>query len=500
MAGYPVVQEALTVDNTAAKSMRQRALTVDNMNLASKEMRYAVRGEVVTKANEIKERLAQGEALPFKSLVPCNIGNPHAVKQKPITFYRQVAACCLCPSLIDGDESGFPADVKARAKEYLDATAGNGVGAYTDSVGLNFIRKQVCDFIERRDGFPAKAEDIELTTGASEGIKRCLAAIISTEKDGILIPRPQYPLYTASITMFGGKAVFYDLDEKAGWKVTRRSLDIALRGFNGTMRAITVINPGNPSGSVLDEQDIEMIIDFCHQHVIVILADEVYQENIYAEGKKFHSFKKVLRSMQKKDEKYKTIQLLSFHSTSKGLIGECGQRGGYMEMNGFSANFHAQMTKVAATSLSSNTIGQIFVGLMVTPPKEGDPSYPLFKQEADGIFEGMRRRAGLLSKGLNEIPGIHSQAIEGAMYAFPKVSISMKAQEAAKEEGIAADDFWCLRLVEECGIVCVPGSGFGQEQNTFHFRITILPPDDMLEGMLVRLKKFQEDFMAKYKD
>merc|ERR550537_630367 len=112
-----------------------------------------------------------------------------------------------------------------------------------------------------------------------------------------------------------------------------------------------------------------MIVGFAKDRGVVILADEVYQENVYAAGKSFHSFKKVLRDLQKEDSSYAGVQLISFHSTSKGLLGECGQRGGYMEFVGFSARTLAIFT-VAATSLSSNTMGQVFCGLMVTPPNE----------------------------------------------------------------------------------------------------------------------------------
>merc|ERR1719422_574777 len=135
-----------------------------------------------------------------------------------------------------------------------------------------------------------------------------------------------------------------------------------------------------------------MIINFSYEKHIVILADEVYQENVYVKGKQFHSFKKVLRQMQAKDATYSKVQLISFHSTSKGLIGECGQRGGYMEMVGFSERFKQQMTKVAATSLSSNTLGQIFIGMMVTPPKPGDTSHGLFKEGAKPSSPGSKRR------------------------------------------------------------------------------------------------------------
>lgn len=264
-------------------------------------------------------------------------------------------------------------------------------------------------------------------------------------------------------------------------------------------RALAVINPGNPVGAVLGRADIEMMLDFATENDLVVLADEVYQENIYAEGKSFVSFKKVLMEMRARDaETYAETQLISFHSTSKGLIGECGQRGGYMEFVGFSERTLAQFTKVAATSLSSNTIGQVFCGLMVTPPKTDGPSYPLFRKEVDGIFDGLKRRAKALTEGLNHIPGLRSNPIEGAMYAFPSLELPAKAVEKARSQNLAPDAFWCMQLVEKTGIVCVPGSGFGQKDGTYHFRITILPPDDMLQRMIERLRRFQEDFLKEY--
>merc|ERR1712190_263583 len=131
---------------------------------------------------------------------------------------------------------------------------------------------------------------------------------------------------------------------------------------------------------------------------------------------------------------------------------------------------------------------------MVTPPKQGDPSYDLFVQETKGVFDGLSRRAQALQDGLNSIPGISCQNIEGAMYGFPRVELSKNVQNKAAEQNMPADEYWCLRLVESTGIVCVPGSGFGQEDGTFHFRITILPPDDMLSDMLFRLKAFHVAF------
>jgi len=197
-------------------------------------------------------------------------------------------------------------------------------------------------------------------------------------------------------------------------------------------------------------------------------------------------------------QRYAESQLISFHSTSKGLIGECVQRGGYMEVVGFSDDFAAVLQKIAATTLSPCTLGQCFVGLMVTPPQSGDPSNELFRSETGAIYRGLQRCAQLLSEGLNGIPGISCNPIEGAMYAFPKVQIPEAAVKEAMNQNMEADVFWCLGLVEATGVVTVPGSGFGQEPGTYHFRTTILPPEEMLQDMIQRVASFQADFLALY--
>jgi len=326
--------------------------------------------------------------------------------------------------------------------------------------------------------------------------------IVREKRGGIMVPRPQYPLYSATLTMVGGQLVPYRTFEESGWRTTRAELEDCLSRAEAEgicVRSICVINPGNPVGTVLDADEIAMFINFAAVHKLVVLADEVYQSNVYAEGKQFVSFKKVLREQQTEDaQQYAESQLISFHSTSKGLMGECGQRGGYMEMVGFSDEIAAVMQKVAATNLSPGTLGQCFVGLMVTPPKPGDPSNAMFRSETDDIFLGLQKRAKFLSESLNSIPGMSCNPIEGAMYAFPRVHIPEAAVEKAKNQNMEADVFWSLELLEATGVVTVPGSGFGQEPGTYHFRTTILPPEEMLQDMVERVAAFQADFSALY--
>ena len=227
----------------------------------------------------------------------------------------------------------------------------------------------------------------------------------------------------------------------------------------------------------------------------------------------FHSCKKVLRKLQDGSlavpascggkcgaAELQAAQVISFHSTSKGLIGECGQRGGYLEMVGFSEATLGQFTKVAATSLSSCTIGQVFIGLMVQGPAEGTPSKQLFDQESKEIMAGLKRRALLATAALNVMPGITCQTIEGAMYAFPSLALPARFVAKCAEAGQAADEAWCIELMESTGIVCVPGSGFGQKDGTYHVRMTILPPDDMFASMLQKLEAFQVELHKEWGD
>ena len=120
-------------------------------------------------------------------------------------------------------------------------------------------------------------------------------------------------------------------------------------------RAIVVINPGNPTGQVISRQNIESIIMLCHTHGILIIADEVYQNNIYSKDRKFISFRQVLAEM---GPPYNTeVELISYHSISKGLLGECGLRGGYMELHNLPKPAEDVFYKLKSIELCSNTVG-----------------------------------------------------------------------------------------------------------------------------------------------
>jgi alanine transaminase len=259
-----------------------------------------------------------------------------------------------------------------------------------------------------RDGFPAEAKDIYLSAGASSGVNTLLHIICASSNTGVLVPIPQYPLYTASLSVLDAKCVPYYLDESKGWGTDLEAIKGAYNKAieEGTdVRAIVIINPGNPTGASLPEEDVKAVIDFAAEKKLVVMADEVYQTNVF-KGK-FHSFKAVLRKMQQEDsEKYKYVELASLHSISKGMVGECGHRGGYFELCGFDPDVVEQIYKFVSISLCAPVIGQCLVELMVNPPKVGEPSYELYRQEWDGIFEGLQKRATALYEAFKEMEGV----------------------------------------------------------------------------------------------
>ncbi|PPD80225.1 hypothetical protein GOBAR_DD22833 [Gossypium barbadense] len=284
----------------------------------------------------------------------CNIGNPQSLGQKSITFFREVLALCDHPAILAKSETQalFSADSIERAKKILDQIPGRATDAYSHSQGIKGLRDTIAAAIEARDGFPADPNDIFMIDGAGPAVHMMMQLLIRSEKYGILCPIPQYPLYSTSIALHGGTLVPYYLDEATGWglEVSELKKQLQEAKSNGiTVRALVVINPGNPIEQVLAEENQKAIVEFCKEEGLVLLADEVARSMGYDE---------------------KDIHLVSFQSVSKGYYGECGKReGGYMEVTGFGADVKEHIYKLASMNLCSNITGQILASLVMSPPK-----------------------------------------------------------------------------------------------------------------------------------
>ena len=470
-----------------------------NPNIARIE--YAVRGPIPQRAAELAR---QG-----MRTIPCHIGNPQALGQQPISFYREVLSFLEAPARLARErtlgrlfrsnpqrfeglsDADFASDYVLAVCDDMLSKFGTGLGAYTESKGPYFIREAVAAYIDRRDGVATTAavrsdpESIFLTNGASEAAKYIIDILIARRNDGIMIPIPQYPLYSAAIRRAGGVQVNYYPDEDSGWAYNRSMLEEAIaqaRQQGVTVKAIVVINPSNPTGAVLPEQSGREVVEFAQAHGLAIIADEVYQDNLY--GAQFVSF---ARLVGRED-----VPLFSLHSTSKGFFGECGRRGGYLEIRNpprvrdFSLSFADVLLKQASVSLCSNTTGQALTYLMVKPPPPDSAPYKQFIEEKEGILRALYEKATMIRAAFQEMEGVECFGRTGAMYLFPRLNLLPQG---------STDFDYCMSLLETTGLCTVNGAGFGQQPGTNHLRIAFLPARDMLEQVLPEWIKFHNGYV-----
>ncbi|CAK9192099.1 unnamed protein product [Sphagnum troendelagicum] len=474
--------------------MEYKVMGPDSLNPNVKNTVNTLTGELFLRAFELQKE--------GKKIIFAHAGNPHALGQKPLTFPRQVMALCQAPFLMDNPHVGllFPSDAIARAKEYLAMNPG-GVGASSVAKGILGVRQEIADFILERDGYPSDPETIFLTDGTSSGVQKVLNLLIRNEKDGIMVPIPKYPLYSAAISLFGGTLVPYYLSEEANWQLDFTDLQksiLAARREGITVQGLVLINPGNPTSQCLTEADLKGLIELCIKETLVLLVDEVYQQNIYQDDHPFISARKVLMDMGQPTSS--TLELISFHSASKGFLGECGQRGGYFELTNIHPKTVDELYKVASISVG-NVSGQILMGLMVKPPRPGTVSYPRYAAESQSILDSLRLKAHIMTDGFNESENVICNFTEGALFCFPQVKLPEAAIAAAQEAGKAPDLFYCLKLLEATGLLTVPGSGgYDQKEGTFHIRATILPAEEDMPRIMDSFKKFNNDFMCQFRD
>ena len=464
-----------------------------NVNQNIIDLEYAVRGPIPQRAAKLKK---QGKKIIF-----CNIGNPQALGQKPITFYREVLSLLENPNIIAREKYLAQNPVKKfnnisnhaiNVSEKLLINIEMGLGAYTDSKGQYFIRESIAKFIDKRDSIDSSKSNLQshpdnifLTDGASEGAKAVLELLITDKNDGIMIPIPQYPLYSATIKRCGGTQVNYYPDEDNDWTLNKEILNESFQKANKNkidVKAIVVINPGNPTGAILDKSSIVQVIDFAEENDLAIIADEVYQENLYSS--EFISFAKAISD--------RNIPLFSLHSVSKGYYGECGQRGGYLEVrnppsiNNSTLSFAELLFKVASVNLCSNTIGQALVYLMVNPPLKGTDAFDNFMLEKQTILDDLFNKANIIKNSFTDMDGMECFGKIGALYLFPRIN---------KLPANYTDFEYCMTLLEDTGLCVVNGLGFGQKPGTHHLRIAFLPSVKSLRSVLPSWIDFHNKFV-----
>ncbi len=394
-------------------------------------MGYDIRGPVLDKARQMEE---EGHRI-----IKLNIGN--------------IAAFGIEP----------PDEIVQDMIRNLPHSAG-----YTDSKGLFAPRKAVVHYTQEKHVAGVTVDDVYLGNGASELIAMSMNALLDSG-DEVLIPAPDYPLYTAVVALSGGTPVHYLCDEGAGWLP---DLDDIRAKVTQSTKAIVVINPNNPTGALYPDDLLRGIVEIARQHQLIVFADEIYDKTLY-DGATHTSIASLADD----------VFFVTFNGLSKNYR-SCGYRAGWMVVSGdkrHAKDYIEGLNMLASMRLCANTPGQLAI------------------QTALGGYQSIKdlvapagrlgRQRELATQLLSQIPGVSVVKPKAALYMFPRLD--------AKMYPITDDQQFAYELLAEEKVLIVQGTGFNWATPD-HFRIVFLPNSDDLTEAVGRIERFLSNYRKRH--
>lgn len=331
--------------------------------------------------------------------------------------------------------------------------------AYSDSKGIFSARKAIMQYCQLK-GFPhVDIDDIYLGNGVSEMISISLQALLD-DGDEVLVPMPDYPLWTACISLAGGNAVHYRCDEQADWYP---DIDDIKSKITSNTKAIVVINPNNPTGSLYSEDLLKEIVEIARQNDLIIFADEIY-DRLVMDGQKHTAIASLAPD----------VFCVSMNGLSKSHR-ICGFRVGWMVLSGPKANVRGYiegLNMLANMRLCANVLGQHVVQTSLG----GYQSVDELLMPGGRIYE----QRNFIYKAVNEVPGLSAVKPTAGLYIFPKIDREMYR--------IDDDEQFCLELLKQEKVMLVPGKGFNWTEPD-HFRIVYLPRVEELAEVQAKLTR-----------
>ncbi|WP_298827797.1 pyridoxal phosphate-dependent aminotransferase [uncultured Piscinibacter sp.] len=392
---------------------------------------YDIRGPVLDKARQMQE---EGH-----KIIQLNIGNLAVFGLEP------------------------PDEIVQDMIRNMPHTAG-----YTDSKGLFAPRKAVVHYTQEKNIRGVTVDDVYLGNGASELITMSLNAMLNTG-DEVLIPAPDYPLYTASVALSGGTPVHYLCDESSDWMP---DIEDIRRKVTSNTKAIVVINPNNPTGALYPDSVLQQIVEVARAHQLIILADEIYDKTLY-DGNTHTSIASLADD----------VLCLTFNGLSKNYR-SCGYRAGWMVVSGekrHARDYIEGLNMLASMRLCSNTPGQLAIQTALG-------GYQSIK---DLVAPGGRlcRQRDLAYDLLMQIPGVSVVKPKAALYMFPKLD--------PKVYPIEDDQQFAYELLAEEKVLIVQGTGFNWPTPD-HFRLVFLPNVDDLAEAIGRIARFLDHYRKRH--
>ena len=362
-----------------------------------------------------------------------------------------------------GNLAVFGFDAPEEIQQDMIRNLPNSAG-YSDSKGIFAARKAVMHETQKQGIAGVTLDDIYLGNGASELITMATNALLDNG-DELLLPMPDYPLWTAATSLSGGTPVHYLCDESKGWMPNLADIRAKI---TPRTKGIVVINPNNPTGVMYTNVLLHGIIDLAREHGLVILADEVYDKVLY------DGIKHTAMASMSHD-----VLTLTFNSLSKSYR-SCGYRAGWLVVSGdkkSAADYIEGLNMLSNMKLCSNVPGQWAIQTALGG----------YQSINDLTCEGgrLRRQRDLAFELITAIPGVSCVKPQAALYMFPKLD--------PKVYPIADDRVFFLELLKDTRVMLVQGSGFNW-QAPDHFRIVFLPHEDDLREAIGRIAKFLESY------
>ena len=340
--------------------------------------------------------------------------------------------------------------------------------AYSDSKGIFAARKAVMHYSQQQGVKGVLLDDIYLGNGASELIVMATNALLN-DGDEMLIPAPDYPLWTAAVSLSGGTPVHYLCDEDNGWMPNLADIEAKI---TPNTKGIVVINPNNPTGALYSDELLLGIIALSRKHNLVIFADEVYDKVLYD-----HAVHTEMGSLST------DVLTLTFNSLSKSYR-SCGYRAGWLVVSGdkkAAKDYIEGLNMLSSMRLCANVPGQWAIQTALGG----------YQSIQDLVKEGgrLKRQRDLAYELITAIPGVTCVKPSAALYMFPRLDPAMYP--------IANDQDFINEMLQETKVLLVQGSGFNWP-STDHFRIVFLPHEDDLRVAIGRIAKFLENYRQKH--
>lgn len=335
---------------------------------------------------------------------------------------------------------------------------------YSDSKGLFSARKAIMHYTQSKGIVGVQIEDIIIGNGVSELIVMVMQGLLNNG-DEVLVPAPDYPLWTAAVTLGGGMTRHYLCDEQSGWMPDLADMRAKI---TPQTRAVVVINPNNPTGALYSEEILRGILDIAREHQLIVFADEIYDKVLY-DGCQHVSLAALADD----------VLCITMNGLSKNYRA-CGYRSGWLVISGDkrgAQDYIEGLNMLASMRLCANVPGQYAIQTALGG----------YQSINDLVAPGGRlaRQRDLAWALLSAIPGVSCVKPQAALYLFPRLDPAFYP--------IADDQQFILEMLEEERVLLVQGSGFNWPQPD-HFRVVILPHEDELREAIGRISRFLERY------